>query len=460
MGTLSKSTKKDWKPVAVSRGESNRRLRQEVKRQKERAEKWRARFHELKINSSLRPTPRHSYPLELIWLAIWMRIGGNVSLRGISQCLVKWGELNGLRNTKFSPTTIRNWCLKYGLYALLRPIPTGKYVLICDESVEIGREHLMLVLAIPIQSCSPIAPLRMEDVRVLDLAVQRSWKGQELAQMIQAKQQQYGLEFVYGISDKGHVLRNAYALCNITWVGDCTHQIANSAKAIFRKDEAFNTFIKQLNALRAKWIMSKNNFYVPPALRAKTRFHQLFVVHKWAQHILQQWDTIAAQTQLELAFLQQARSTIAVMKHFHDLIDAFAGIFKARGIQKNSLEQWTGFVANYRKENSLSDKAEQFIGQMNIYLEQQQAKFSQQRQILCCSDIIESMFGKYKNKGGMKMITEDVLKIAAYPEEKKLEHVRQAMQKIRMVDVKQWKTQHTTVSKLALIKKASLKSTA
>jgi len=442
------------------RGKANGRLRQELKRQKERAEKWRNRFYELKRDSCLTPTSHHSYPLELIWLAIWMRIRANVSLRGISQSLHKLGELYGLTKAKFSPSTIRSWCLKYGLYALLQPTPKGKYVLICDESVEIGREHLMLVLAIPVHRSSPIAPLNMGEVKVLDLAVQGSWKGPEVAQMIQAKKQEYDLEFVYGISDKDHVLKNAFAACDIPWIGDCTHQLANSTKALFKQDEAFNTFIKRLNALRAKWIMSKNNLYVPPALRSKTRFHQLFVVHKWAEDILRKWETISADARDELSFVKQAQSIITVMRHFHDLIEAFAAIFKSKGIQKNSRREWDVFVEKYSSENLLSDKAEQFIAQMDRYLDQQQTKLGSQMQILCCSDIIESMFGKYKNKGGMKMITDDVLKIAAYPEEKKLKDVQQAMQQIKIVDILQWKKQNTTVSKLSLIKRAKLKSTA
>jgi len=35
-------------------------------------------------------------------------------------------------------------------------------------------------------------------------------------------------------------------------------------------------------------------------------------------------------------------------------------------------------------------------------------------QLLCCSEIIESIFGRYKNKGGMKAISADVLSIALY----------------------------------------------
>lgn len=370
------------------------------------------------------------------------------------------GELFGMSKVAASPVTIRNWCLKYGLYALTQSVPKGKYVLICDESIEIGRERLLAILAVPIELYCPVAPLRLTDVVVLDLKVCVSWTSQQLAEMIQAKKKAYGIEFVYSLSDKCSRLRKAFAICGLPWIGDCTHQMANTTKALLGGNKEYNAFIKRLNALRAKWILSKHNFYIPPALRSKSRFHQVFIVHKWAQTILQQWDSIPCDTRTELDFVKQNESLVLIMKHLHDLTSAFATIFKSRGIQPRSLAQWEALVAQYKAENQLGPKANEFIVQMGWYLEHQQAKLGLQTQILCCSDVIESMFGKYKNKGKVKMITDDVLEIAAYPKAMSQQDIQMAMQKVKLRDIAKWKKENTTVSKLALIKKARQKSAA
>lgn len=455
MRTSVKNKEKIWKEKAKNRGARNRRLEQEKKRQYERAEKWKARYYNLRETNQPTDVKNHSYPLEFMWMAVWMQIHSNISLRGVSQSLCKLGELYGLSINYISPSTIRNWCLKFGLYCLLQPIKSGKYILILDESVEIGKEHLMVLLVVPIDQSSPISPLCLKDVKVLDLCVQSSWKSEEVVKMINRQKEFHGIDLIYGISDKDAMLRKTLTKCNLPWVGDCTHEMANQAKALFKNDDDFNGFIKKLNALRAKWIMSKNNFYVPPGLRSKSRFHQLFIVHKWGQFILDDWENIPKMARPELMFVKQAELLIKMMADFHYLIEEFAKIFKTKGIQDNSINEWENVVKKYRLENDneSSEKAELFIKGLNKYLDTQKSKFDTQTQILCCSDIIESTFGKYKNKGGAKIITDDVLKIAAYPEKKELKDVKNAMQAIKIIDLQEWKKKNTIVSKLALIKK-------
>ena len=462
MGTSIKIKKNAWKEKAKERGEKVRRLKQKVNRQRVRAEKWKEKYDILKSSTKVTAVKRHKYPLELMWMAIIMATNFNISLRGVSKSLEKLGELFGLRIDKISPTTIRNWSLKFGFHCLLEPIPIGKYVIISDESVEIGREHLLLLLVEPIENYSPILPLKMSDVKVLDLSIQESWKGDEISEVIQKKIDEYGIELVYGISDKGHTLLKAYKNLNIPWIGDCTHEIANQTQSIFKKDDSLNSFIKSMNLLRAKWIMSKNNFFVPPNLRAKSRFHQIFIVHKWGRRILENWKDISYSARQELTFVKQSESLIRLMESFYYLIEEFSKIFKSKGIQPTSLKEWQELVNDYRKKNKedWTEQEEQFITNINDYLSNQKAKLPNVDQILCCSDIIESMFGKYKNKGGVKIITEDVLKIAAYSEDKNIFQIKQAMEHVKIADVLNWKKNNTTISKLALLKRIKKKSAA
>jgi hypothetical protein len=463
MGTSTKNKKNPWKEKAKDRGEKVRRLKQKVTRQTVRAEKWKEKYNILKSSTKVTLVRRHKYPLELIWMAILMVTNFNISLRGASKSLSKLGELLGLQIDKISPTTIRNWSLKYGFHCLLQPITSGKYVIISDESVEIGREHLLLLLVVPIEKYSPILPLNMSDVKVLDLSIQESWKGDEISEMIQKKIDEHGIELLYGISDKGHNLLKAYKNLNIPWIGDCTHEIANQTQSIFKENNSLNDFMKAMKLLRAKWIMSKhNNLYVPPNLRVKSRFHEIFIVHKWGQRILEYWKTIPSSAKEELKFVKQAESLIRLMESFHYLIEEFTKIFKSKGIQKTSLAQWEKSIKNHRQKNEKdwTEQEEQFITAMNNYLNDQKAKLPNSNQILCCSDIIESMFGKYKNKGGIKMITEDVLKIAAYPKDKNIFEIKQAIEQVKIVDVLNWKNNNTTISKLALLKRNKKKSAA
>lgn len=451
MGTRYKFTNKDWKEKAINRSRELTRTKQELKRQKARANKWRRNYYGLKKENTPTQVKGHKYPLELIWMAVLMHINFNVSLRGVSQSMVKLGELYGLTTKYISHMTIRNWCLKFGLYCLLSPINSGKYVLIIDESVEIGRERLLLLLVIPVEYYSPIVALRMEDVKVLDLGVQQSWTATQVAQKIKQKTEMHGLEISYGISDKCSKLRRAMRECGLKWIGDCTHEMANVSKAIFKKDVLANAFIIKMNLLRRKWILSKHTLLVPPELRTKNRFHQMFIIHKWAEQILSEWGSICESAKEELFFVQEGKPLIKVMRQCYDLIEVFSSIFKAKGIHNNSLEQWKETVKEYKEQQPLSEQAAFFIKKMDEYLNRQKANIPENIQILCCSDIIESTFGKYKNKG-VKIITDDVLKIAAYSKKSSLGEVARAMQEIKIKDTLEWKQNNTTISKLALLK--------
>ena len=452
MRTPSKTTNNLWKEKAIARGETVRRLRQELKRQKKRANKWRSDYYHLKRGPKLSKVEHYNYPLELIWLAITMHVHYNVSLRGVSQSLCKIGQLYALKIKRVSHMTIRNWCLKFGLFYLSQPLGRGKYVLISDESIEIGRERLLLLHVVPIGTYSPIRPLTMEDVKVLNLGVQTSWTSEQVVEKIKEKTQGNGIRIAYGISDNCAKLKRAMKQCDIKWIGDCTHEIANVSKFLFQKDEIANKFITKMNVLRGKWTLSKHQLLVPPELRTKNRFNQMFIIHKWAERILTDWQSIDEQAQKELLFVQQNKALIKSMRQCYELIDLFCAIFKHKGIQRNSLEQWNKKVQAYKNKESIGNKASQFIDRMNQYLEKQKAVLPQEEQILCCSDVIESTFGKYKNKN-MKMITDDVLKIPGYSSQITLEQVRRAMQQTKTVQLQKWKQDHTTISKLALIKR-------
>jgi len=462
MGTQNKIKDNPWKEKTKSLRAEIRRLKQKLKRQTERGDKWRMKFYNLKSSTQLKKVKRHKYPLELIWISVLMNISFNISLRGVSQTLPKVGELFGLQLKKISPTTIRNWSLKFGLHCLSRPLEKGKYVIISDESVEINKEHLLLLLLVRIEKYSMVSPLRMSDVRVLDLGVKNAWKGDEISAMIEKRIAEKGIELAYGLSDKDSTLRKAYRNLGIPWIGDCTHEMANQAAKLFKKDEMLNEFIKKMNLLRAKWILSKYNRYIPPGLRSKSRFHQIFILHKWGRKILDDWDNVPKEAKVELMFLKRSESLISVLENMYYLVASFSEIFKSKGIQASSMKDWQELIEKLEncKNTKWTEKERLFSRQMTEYLDRQKEKIKQADQILCCSDVIESSFGKYKNKGGAKIITEDVLKIAAYPNDKTIDEVKQAMEQVKIKDILDWKIKNTTVSKLALIKNKKKKTAA
>jgi hypothetical protein len=457
-----KKTKK-WREKALYRSHENKLLRMEIKRLQTSRLCWKAKFTLLKSTTKKKFVARHSYPLELMWLAIIMHSCYNVSLRSTAKTIQKVAVLSGIKMKEISANTVRNWSLRLGLYYLTQPISAGRYALIADESIAIGRERLLAIIAIKIDDQSRIAPLEMSDIRVLHLQSKSSWGGEEIAEIIKTKTTENGMKVSYMISDKGTNLIKCCRLNGLERVDDCTHLVANCTKKLYKNDQILNDFVKNMNKTRAKWSLSTNVLYIPPALREKGRFHQILIIHEWAENILKQWTDLPISVTQELTYVWDNQSLIEELKAIHQLIDVFFSIFKSTGVNENSEKIWKEkYDANYAKiiesETTQHLKIKQYLNSMNQFVAQIRSRFPHNEQVICCSDIIESIFGKYKNKNGLEMITDDALKIATYEHDISQTDVQQALIHKNMAALLDWKSKNTTVSLLALKRRATLKN--
>lgn len=445
----SKITVNKWQLKCSAKSKLIKGLRRDIRRLKKNRDKWKSKYRVLNSSVKLANLTHHQYPLELIWLGIYMRICLNISLRGVSQSLAGFGLVMGLNLPKLHSTTIRNWSLKYGHYCLNKSPQKGEYALICDESIVIGQEQVLLVLAVPIGYKSYIKPLEMCAVQVLEIEVKSSWKSADIALCLRRQLDKAGLEISYVISDNGAALNGAYKLCKLKKIDDCMHRMANVLKKLYGKDAAFLDLIKQMNLTRARWVKSQYSLYLPPALRSKSRFHQLFTISEWGKEMLKKWAKMPEIVQNELIYLQEHALFIDEMYLINELIKALSRILKSKGITPRTYQECETIlkVAATQKD---SRSIQEFVHQMQIYLRQQQQILPDKGQILCSSDIIESMFGKFKNqKNTREMLTENVLTIAAFGgnlPQKNLEEVQMACLETKIKDIQKWKKEKTIPS--------------
>lgn len=446
-----------WKSKSQKYSKENKLLRMELKRVRRSRLYWRDSYKSLKLLQKDAPVKGHPYSLAFMTLGIVLHISYNISLRATANALYSVGLMYGHAVKKVSATTIRNWSLRLGLYYLSQKIDAGRYVLIADESISMGQEKLLVMLLVKIDNADRhrIAPLEMSEVSVLHIEAKSSWKGVDISTIIKEKMvTNQGLEIAYALSDKGTNLRNAFKLSALIWVNDCTHLVANCTQELYQKDEALNALIKAMNGSRAKWALSHLAVYTPPALRKKARFHQIFAIYKWADMILKKWAMLPQAAKDELIYLKEHQKIIQTMKQIHDLVEDFSALVKGKGVHCHTEKLW---LLTYekrckewaKKKEFIDPKIEKYHQTIVDYIIQTKKLLPDESQILCCSDIIESMFGKYKNKGMASIITEDALKMAAYPHQIQKQDVERAMVETKNKAVKKWKQENTTVSLMA-----------
>lgn len=418
--TTAKTTQKvqRWKQKNTQKQRHIKRLTNRVKQLTRSRKHWRTKYDQLKQGQQPLRLKHHPYCLKLMQLSIVLHIQHNLSLRACSAALSEVAQVYGHHIKRISAATVRAWSMRLGHYYLQLRLAAGSYVLIADESMLVGNQKLLVLLAVRQQEWCRIAPLTMSDVAVLHVAAASSWKGEAIAQLIQnVKPPQ--VDFVYAVSDKASNLGNAFKRCQLTWIEDVTHYLAHQARLLFEQHPAFNDFMHQQQLTRAKWVLSQYAPYLPPNARKKARFHQLLGSAEWGRRVLAQWAKLPPVVQVELSYVCQHRPLIELLLQVEQVVDSFSRLLKSQGIHGATQGYWQktrqGLETHWHEQDWVVGEALlRFLTSLDAYLTTNLPQLGLGSQLLCCSDVIESMFGKYKYGFRNQVFSGEVVKMAAY----------------------------------------------
>lgn len=82
---------------------------------------------------------------------------------------------------------------------------------------------------------------------------------------------------------------------------------------------------------------------------------------------------------------------------------------------------------------------------IRVYLENHKEWLVEYKQVICCSDIIESSFGKFKNEQDRnlcKVVTIGCLKIANYQGKGDKKILKEARENTKIIDLNKWKEEN------------------
>lgn len=441
-----KNTDKNWKDKALERGKENIRLKKRLKEVLHGRNLWKTKYQHLsKSANSISPfcgekAKFHQYSLALVGLLLDFQRYGTLSLRGCRHCLGCLLLSMGLNGRVPSHSSIRNWSCKHGYNRLLETQKQGgEYAIFVDESIVFGSEKILLILGISKDKILVDRAVSHTDMDVLYVGYSNEWKAESIADELQkiAKYKQIS----YVVSDEGLNLRKAYNSCNYVHIEDCTHIFANYLKRIYGEDSTFESFRKLIGKLRQAWNLSKlNSQYMPPSMRGKMRFANIFPCVDWAKYCLDKWDTLDKKVQESLQFMREQKGFIDQLIDIGKVFKWVCAKLKTEGFgseQKNAiLEKLSEFKIG---ENTLI-----FVKNIKDYLENLSQKSTQlgQEHLICSSDIIESYFGKFKQKinpNSRSGLTEFIYTMANFSGNFTQSEIKNALEKVKIKDLKQVK---------------------
>lgn len=311
------------------------------------------------------------------------------------------------------------------------------WVLIIDESIQFGNKKLLAVLAVPKRNLNLGRALTYKDVIPLILKASESWKSHEIeAELLSCIDKE---QILYVVSDNGGNLKGCYQLAGFKHIEDVGHKFSWIIKETLEKQVDFENYTKFLAGLRTRLSLSKFAHLIPPNQRIMSRFMNLTPLFKWGFKMLKLLEKgkLNDDEREKVAFILQYRELINQTYNLLCIMNSVQKLLKNKGLNEETV---TESIKNL-------DKAEgkysvNIVEMIKTYFEETLKKIPKGETVICSSDIIESSFGKYKEvvKATKSVgVTDLCLCISCLMSSEDMNQTKQAMETVKIKDIKQWK---------------------
>lgn len=372
-------------------------------------------------------------------MAILLINNSGISFRAVSKVFMVLNLSMNLRFRIPSHATVLIWMKKQGIANFMHKshFQTQKWVLILDESIQFGNKKLLAVLAVSEHHLNLGRALTYKDLVPLILRASESWKSHdieaELRSCIDFEQ------ILYVVSDNGGNLKASYELMGLKHIEDVGHKFSWIIKQTLEKDVDFESYTKLLSGLRTKLSLSKFAHLVPPNQRTMSRFMNLTPLFRWGHKMLKLLESnkLNDSEREKVEFLLPMKTFINQTYYLLCVMNSVQELLKNKGFSKLTVTECIN------KLNSIEDeRGKKIVVMIKNYFEDTLSKISENENVICSSDIIESSFGKYKDvvKNNKSVgVTDLCLCISCLMGSGDIEQTKQAMETIKTADIKQWK---------------------
>ena len=367
------------------------------------------------------------------------KIGTSSSFRSVSKIIFICHIYFRFQCSAPSYSTGLLWVKKLGYYQLQQPKePADDWIIIADESIGIGQEKLLVILGIRRCDIDFSRPLKLQDLKPILVKSKEKWTGDDIAEEFKIVKKQLG-KILYAVTDSGSTLIKGLRESEINHVYDITHAIAIALEKIYKNDIAFKNYTSEMGLMRLKKCCSKYAHLIPPNQRSKSRFLNIDIIANWGMKVLQALESndISQDEKEQLLWIKEKKELIIEMDNIMEIVKQISIILKDGGLSNKNKRKCISILKTCKKGKMLEFRQYliNYLKNNIIHLEKRGGK------LLCCSDIIETTFGKYKNeisKNLMTGITDLALIIPAFTSNLSEEVVRKAIDYCTVKDIKQW----------------------
>lgn len=399
----------------------------------------------------------HHYDAKTIQKALDILIKCGVSLRGAEKVFELFNNSESQKNPTF--TCIRKWLGRVGIYELKREKQyRDDWIFIVDLTVELGKQKALVVLGISQQNLKSNVidqkrGVSHKDVEILGLEIMDSTRGEIIEHQLEKISKKVGVP-VQIVADNGSDLARGIKLYQqnhpeLIYTHDVTHAMALLLKYRLDTDVRYQSFIQKCNIARQKLQQTELSFISPPSQRSQCRYFNVEILTDWAIHLLKsptetllklipdaEPSTITQKIRDKLGWLADYELDVMKWHQMVSLTRSFEAQLKQSGISHQSLD--------YFEDNQsvfLDTYLVDFQQDIFDYLAVQCNKIKGQGTFLATSDVIESLFGKYKHFSArcpVKEMGQMLLTICLSTIDLTTAVVKNALSTISFADVEAW----------------------
>lgn len=309
-----------------------------------------------------------------------------------------------------SHTSIRSWVLKLSYYKLqtfkhVRIRTQSKvtsWAWILDHSIQVGKIQCLLILGVDLSNFSFGHPLRSEDCEAILLKPMLKSNGEEVNKAMHEAAEKAGLPSQICIDGGSDLLSGSKMFQEtnpqIVIIRDAAHKVANFLKIRLEDNPAWKAFTSLLTEIKNALQQTDHAYFIPPSQRAKSRFMNIESNTSWSKKmliILKSGRFPKGASQKIQTLFSRLKNMEMEIQHFIHLekIGSLTRFFiRERGISLKTATQLEDCL--FLQE--LDSNACGFAGEVIDFVYEQAKQIPNGNVLIGSSEIIESVFGRYK----------------------------------------------------------------
>jgi hypothetical protein len=381
-------------------------------------------------------------------IAIQLVTSGLLSLRGTSyvfRLFEPW-----FKGGTPCYTVIQNWVLRLGLYNLNKvKEKRDDWIYILDHTIEFGQKKCLLILGITLETFrKKKCKITHKDVQVLSIDIETKADALSVKKSLQKCAKITGKP-IQVISDHGgniwKGIRDFITSTNqkIIQTYDVTHKCSIILKKQLKHNERWKLFVTNISYTKKSLVHTILAFMAPGKPKEKARWLNLENYIVWAQSALQQEKKMMNKIEQDkfdekILWIKDFKKDIKEWSNMLMMLNILKSEVKMNGLSPCTL----GNVDAKIKKSKIKIKTtaiQDTYFEITKYLNEETTGLT--GIFLGCSDIIESVFGKYKNfstKSPMKEIGKSILTVPVFTSEITPEIIKKAMEETTTKDVDRW----------------------